>query len=175
VQFGFSDLSFTPCPLNHTAALAATHLAPALPITFIDEDRTGESPKINVRDARGVRWVVKLGEEAEAETVSTRLVWAVGYFAEEAYYFDRVRIRRLPRLSRGQEFVVGRRVVRGARFEPRRRNVQRGSAWDWDKNPFQATQELNGLKVIMILLNNYDARSENNRVFFIKDAASGRS
>jgi hypothetical protein len=97
------------------------------PFTFIDEDKSGESPKINVRDARGARWVVKLGEEAQAETVSTLLVWAVGYFAEEAYYFDRVRIGRLPRLSRGQEFVIRRGTVHGARFEPRRRNLQRGS------------------------------------------------
>lgn len=151
----------------------ASHLAPVPPFTFIDEDKSGESPKINVRDRRGVKWVVKLGEEAQAETVSTRLVWAVGYFAEEAYYFERVRIRRLPQLSRGQEFVQRGGIVRGARFEPRRRNVQRGPDWDWDKNPFQGTQELNGLKVIMILLNNYDAHSGNNRVFLVKNPARG--
>jgi hypothetical protein len=151
----------------------ARHLVPTPPFTFIDEDKSGESPKINVRDARGVKWVVKLGKEAQAETVSTRLVWAVGYFAEEAYYFDRVRIRRLPQLSRGQEFIVRRGTVRGARFEPRRRGIQRGSTWDWDKNPFQGTQELNGLKVIMILLNNYDAHSGNNRVFIVRNPATG--
>ena len=151
----------------------AGHLAPRPPFTFIDEDKDGESPKIKVQDARGVTWVVKLGKEAQAETVSTRLVWAVGYFAEEAYYFERVRIRRLPRLSRGQEFVVARGVVSGARFEPRRGNLQRGPTWDWDENPFQGTPELNGLKVIMILLNNYDAHSGNNRIFFARDGENG--
>lgn len=142
----------------------APHLEPAPPFRFLEEDKSGESPKFQVRDARGVKWVVKLGEEAQSETVATRLVWAVGYFAEEAWYFDRVSIGRLPKLSRGNEFVGRRGVVRGARFEPRRENVKRGAKWDWDKNAFRGTPELSGLKVLMILLNNYDARAENNRV-----------
>lgn len=144
-------------------------LAPKAPFTFIEEDKSGESPKFEVRDARGVRWRVKLGEEAQSETVATRLVWAVGYFAEEAYYFDRVRINRLPRLSRGREYVeAGRGVVRGARFEPRRAGLVRGPTWDWDKNPFRGARELSGLKVLMILLNNFDARKENNGIFYVR-------
>lgn len=158
------DLRFGP---------GASELAPAAPFTFVEEDKSGESPKFEVKDARGVKWVVKLGVEAQAETVATRLVWSVGYFAEEAYYFKRVSIRRLPKLSRGMEYVGRRGNVLGARFEPRRDHVKRGSTWDWDKNPFADTQELNGLKVLMILLNNYDARKENNRVLDVKDSESG--
>lgn len=67
----------------------APHLAPAAPFTFIEEDKDGESPKFKVKDAQGVEWVVKLGTEAQAETVATRLVWGVGYFAEEAYFRPR--------------------------------------------------------------------------------------
>lgn len=151
----------------------ASHLAPAAPFTFLKEVKSGESPKFEVRDARGVKWVVKLGEEAQAETVATRLVWSVGYFAEEAYFFKRVRVRRLPKLSRGMEYVGRNGTVLEARFEPRRAHIQRGSTWDWDKNPFQDTKELNGLKVLMILLNNYDARKENNQVLLVKDPATG--
>ena len=141
--------------------------APAAPFTFLKEDKDGESPKFAVRDARGVEWRVKLGPEAQSETVATRLVWSVGYFAEEAYYFDRVRIRKLPRLSRGRQYVEGGDVVRSVRFEPRRKEVKRGDAWDWDKNPFKGTRELSGLKVIMILLNNFDARAANNTVLYV--------
>jgi len=151
----------------------ASHLAPVAPFTFLKEDKDGESPKFDVKDANGVKWSVKLGEEAQAETVATRLVWSVGYFAEEAYYFERVHIRRLPKLSRGREFVSPRGMVMGARFEPRRDHIKRGETWAWDKNPFQDTQELSGLKILMILLNNYDARKENNRVLYVKDPASG--
>jgi hypothetical protein len=151
----------------------APHLAPAAPFTFLREVKSGESPKFEVRDSRGVKWVVKLGEEAQAETVATRLVWSVGYFAEEAYYFKRVQIRRLPQLSRGMEYVGRSGYVVGARFEPRREYIERGSTWDWDKNAFEDTRELNGLKVLMVLLNNYDARKENNQVLLVKDPATG--
>lgn len=137
-------------------------LAPRPPFKFLKEDKTGESPKFEVRDVRGVKWVVKLGPEAQSETVATRLVWAPGYFVEEAYYFPRVRVRDLPKLSRGQKFVEGRSMIRGARFEPRRDGVKRGKNWDWKKNPFAGTRELDGLKVLMILLNNFDARAANN-------------
>jgi hypothetical protein len=157
------DLRFGP---------GAPHLIPVPPFTFISEDKSGESPKFEVEDSKGVRWVVKLGEEAQAETVATRLVWSVGYFAEEAYYFPSVRIRRLPELSRGMDHVGRRGLVRGARFEPRRSHIKRGDAWDWNDNPFRDTQELSGLKVLMILLNNYDARKENNRIFHVTDTGS---
>ena len=101
-------------------------MAPVGPFSFVEEDKGGESPKFVVRDARADEWTVKLGPEAQAETVSTRLVWAVGYFAEEAYYFEEVRVDRLPRLSRGQDYVSG-DSVRGARFEPKRSGMKR--AW----------------------------------------------
>lgn len=142
-------------------------IAPVGPFTFVQEDKSGESPKFEVRDARGDLWTVKLGPEAQAETVSTRLVWAVGYFAEEAYYFDEARIENLPRLSRGLDYVAG-DVVRGARFEPKRKNMKRGSTWDWRDNPFANTRELSGLKVLMILLNNFDARAANNRIIHVE-------
>jgi hypothetical protein len=141
--------------------------APLAPFTFIEEDKGGESPKFNVRDAGGVEWKVKLGPEAQSETVATRLVWSVGYFAEEAYYLDRARINGLPRLSRGRQHVEGREVVRGVRFEPRRKDVKRGPEWDWDNNPFKGTRELSGLKVLMILLNNFDARKANNGILYV--------
>jgi hypothetical protein len=147
-------------------------ITPVPPFKFLKEDKSGESPKVEIKDARGVKWVVKLGEESQSETVSTRLVWAAGYFAEEAYYFKRARIRGLPKLSRGREFVHARGVVRGARFEPRRNGVIRGDKWGWDKNPFADTAELDGLKVIMILLNNFDARAENNGILYMRNGRS---
>ncbi|MGI9066232.1 MAG: hypothetical protein ACR2HX_07505 [Pyrinomonadaceae bacterium] len=117
---------------------------------------------------------MKLGEEAQAETVATRLVWSVGYFAEEAYYFDEVRIEGLPRLKRGDEYVTEDGSVTGARFEPERPALEEGQNWDWDDNPFRGTGQLNGVKVLMILLNNYDARKENNKIFHTPASEGGR-
>ncbi|HYG82478.1 MAG TPA: hypothetical protein VD861_18930, partial [Pyrinomonadaceae bacterium] len=128
--------------------------------------------KFKVRDARGVEWSVKLGPEAQSETVATRLVWAVGYFAEEAYYFDEVKLVNIPRLSRGREYVVG-RTVRGARFEPRREGVEEGPEWSWRDSPFEGSREMSGLKVLMILLNNFDARKGNNHILYT-DGPQGR-
>ena len=150
-------------------------LAPRPPFTFVEEDKGGASPKIKVKDSKGVEWVAKLGIEAGPETVSNRLVWAMGYFAEESYYLDRVEVLGLPRLSRGRQFVEGQRYLRGARFEPRRSNVDRGETWKWLKNPFVGTRELDGLKTLMVLLANYDTRPENNRILEVKDPASGRT
>jgi hypothetical protein len=149
-------------------------LAPVPPFTFLKEDKDGESPKFNVRDARRTEWKVKLGPESQAETVATRLIWAVGYFAEETYYFERVKIKGLPHLSRGRQYADSNGNVYGARFEPRRRNVERGDTWEWDKNPFAGTRELNGLKVLMMMLNNYDARKENNRVLLVRGPGRNR-
>lgn len=148
--------------------------APAAPFTFVKEDKVGASPKFEVKDARGTTWVVKLGVEAQAETAATRLVWAMGYFAEESYYLDRAEIKNLPRLARGQEFVEGGSVVRGARFEPRREGVARGPIWDWLQNPFVGTRELDGLKVLMVLLANYDTRLDNNRILSVKNPETGQ-
>ncbi|HKY04231.1 MAG TPA: hypothetical protein VJQ56_05050, partial [Blastocatellia bacterium] len=159
------DLRFGP---------GSPELAPVPPFVFRKEDKDGESPKIKIKDARGVEWSVKLGPEAQTETVATRLVWAVGYFAEEAYYFDRARIEGLPRLSRGREYVDG-DVVLGARFEPRREGVERADTWDWKKNPFAGRRELDGLKILMILLNNYDAREANNLVMLVRNPRLNRT
>jgi hypothetical protein len=157
------DLRFGP---------GAEQLAPVAPFTFVKEDPVGASPKFRVKDANGVTWMVKLGPEAQSETVATRLVWAMGYFAEEAYYYDQIEVKNLPRLSKGQEFVSG-STVRGVRFEPRRKAVTRGAIWDWLKNPFLGTREFDGLKVLMVLLANYDTRLENNRVLYQKHPDTG--
>lgn len=142
----------------------SAELAPIAPFTYGGEEATGESPKFRITDARGDTWVVKLGVEAQAETVATRIIWSVGYFADEAYYIDRAEIKNLPKLSRGQEFVEGNSVIRGARFEPKRKGIERGINWDWEENPFVRTRELDGLKVLMVLLGNYDTRLANNKI-----------
>ena len=139
-------------------------LAPAAPFTYVAEESTGESPKFRVTDSRGETWIVKLGVEAQAETVATRLIWSMGYFADEAYYLDRAEIKNLPSLSRGKEYVEGKSIVRGARFEPKRKGVDRGANWDWEENPFIKSRELDGLKVMMVLMANYDNRLANNKI-----------
>jgi hypothetical protein len=148
-------------------------LAPVPPFRFVKEVKEGGMPKFDVEDARGVKWRVKLGPEAQAETAASRLVWAVGYNAEESYYLERARIAGLRKLSRGQQYVDG-DSVRGARFEPRRDSVKRGKEWGWSKNPFKNTRELNGLKTMMVLLNNWDTFKKNNRILHDKNSGDAQ-
>ncbi len=142
--------------------------APVPPFRFVKEVKEGGMPKFEVEDARGTKWRVKLGPEAQAETAATRLVWAAGYNVEESYYLDRARVDGMKKLSRGQKYVQGDSVL-GARFEPRRKDVERGKEWDWKKNPFKNTRELNGLKAMMVMLNNWDTFKKNNRVLHNKE------
>lgn len=148
-------------------------LAPTPPFRFVKEVKDGSNPKFEVEDARGAKWRVKLGPEAQSETASSRLLWAVGYNAEESYYFDRANIVGLKKLSRGQKYVDG-QSVRGARFEARRKDIERGKQWGWSKNPFKGTRELNGLKTMMVLLNNWDTFKKNNKVLHDKSTGEAR-
>src|SRR5262245_55799399 len=37
---------------------------PRGPFRFLEEDREGSTPKLKIKDSKGVTWIVKLGEEA---------------------------------------------------------------------------------------------------------------
>ena len=62
------------------------HMPAGTEFEFVKEDLNGTNPKFNVRDASGVKWKIKLGDEARPETVATRLVWAVGFHTDEDYF-----------------------------------------------------------------------------------------
>ena len=106
-------------------------------------------------------WKVKLGEEARSETAASRLLWAAGYVVDEDYYRSQIRVRGLPRLARGQEFVSNGNTVTGARLE-RDPGGEDSTPWSWYDNPFLGTREFNGLKVMMALINNWDLKAVNN-------------
>ena len=118
-------------------------------LTFIREEKGGFSTKYRVRDAAGRVWVAKVSKEAQSETASTRLLWAAGYMTEITYLVPRARI-------------PGKGVFENVRFEARPANVEREGDWEWERNPFVGTRELQGLKVLMVLLNNWDTKDENN-------------
>ena len=138
---------------------------PGEQLRFIEESDSGTSPKFEVEDEHGVRWKVKLGEEARSETAATRLLWAAGYVVDEDYYRPGIRVLGLPRLARGQEFVTDEGLVTGARLERQGGGGDEAATWSWHDNPFLGTREFNGLRVMMALLNNWDLKDVNNRVF----------
>ena len=121
--------------------------------TFVERKTTGHWKKIAAEDDRDRRWVVKFGPEARPETVASRIVWAVGYHTDQDYFVKRVRIE-----------GYGDDEVRDVRFERDNDGFKKVERWSWDANPFVGTRELDGLKVLMALLNNFDLKSLNNKI-----------
>jgi hypothetical protein len=138
--------------------------------TFVKEDKEGTSPKFDIEDEQGTRWKVKLGEETKSEVAAARLVWAAGYFTDEDYYLPELRVENMPKLERGQKFVSADGVVRGARLERRIKGQKKNGNWSWFKSPLQGTRELNGLRIMMALINNWDLKEINNAIYEEKGA-----
>ena len=143
---------------------------PKLPVTFLKEDATGYTPKFDVRDAAGKTWKAKVGIEAHTEPAASRLLWAVGYFANENYFFPVLKVEGLPpHLTRGQEFVGPDGEVLGVRLQRHPGDGKKHKTWNWHKNPLIGTREFNGLRVMMALLNNWDLKNDNNGIFIDPD------
>jgi hypothetical protein len=143
---------------------------PKPPFTFLLEDMHGTNPKFDARDADGQKWRVKLGEESRPEVVASRLLWAVGYFANDDYVLQQATIEGL-KMHRKSADAKGNRVT-DARFSRKPGGYDKIGIWEWSENPFTGTREFNGLRVMMALLNNWDLKDVNNSVY--QDAKSDR-
>ena len=134
--------------------------------TFLEEDLEGTNPKIIVRDQSGVKWTVKLDAEARPETTATRLVWAVGYFANEDYFRPNLRVENMPlRLKRGQHLIAPDGSLPNVRLKRHLEHEKKRGHWSWRENQFAGTRELNGLRVLMALINNWDLTDENTAIY----------
>jgi hypothetical protein len=135
-------------------------------LTFLKADQGGYSPKFRVRDAQGREWVAKLGKEAQSETAAVRLLWAVGYQTEVNYLVPCVHIPGAPKPRKKVDRCEGDGFA-NVRFEARPENVERTGEWKWKRNPFVGRRELQGLIVMMGLLNNWDIKDTNNVVLYV--------
>ncbi len=131
-------------------------------VTFIQDKESGGSAKFRVRDGAGREWMVKVGGETQAEVAASRIVWAVGYYTDVNYLAPRVEIE-------------GKGSFQNARFEARSKGIKRLDEWMWDDNPFAGTNELQGLKVLLALLDNWNLKNENNKILFVREDEAGRS
>ncbi|HZT30909.1 MAG TPA: hypothetical protein VFA33_13550 [Bryobacteraceae bacterium] len=141
--------------------------APRPPFEFVDEDFNGTNPKIRVRDAKGNRWIVKFGGENHGDVFAARLLHALGYLTEPSYYVASGTITGVHGLKRARAFVSRDGSFRFARFklhDHKTLAAVKGQPWSWNDNPFLGTPQLNGLKILMMLTSNWDA----------KDARDGR-
>ncbi|MBS1803121.1 MAG: hypothetical protein JST28_07115 [Acidobacteria bacterium] len=142
---------------------------PVPPFKFESEDIAGTNPKFNVRDSHGTKWRVKLGDEARPEVTASRLLWAVGYYADDDYSLD-ADVQGL-QLTRGADMASDGHIV-DARFEKKPEGQKKIGTWSWKDNPFTGTKEFNGLRVMMAVINNWDLKDENNGVY--EESISGK-
>ena len=138
---------------------------PRGPFFFVKEDLNGTNPKFIVRDQEGVKWKVKLGIEARPETAASRLVWAVGYYADEDYFVRDLTVHEMPvRLHRGQELVDPDGTVHHARLKREPESKDKLANWHWRHDAFTGTREWNGLRTLMAVINNWDLKDVNNAI-----------
>jgi hypothetical protein len=168
-----------PGPLHHVDPAhgpGAPHIAPAPPFRFLEEHLNGSQACVSVRDGRGRRWRVKWGQEVRCETFAVRFAWACGYFAEVTYFVPAGTIVDAGRLTRARDCIDARSgAFTDARFElddPAVRKMFDEHSWAWDENPFVGTAGLSGLKIVVMLLSNWDtkdrrdvARGSNTAIF----------
>jgi hypothetical protein len=136
--------------------------------TFENEDMEGSNPKFDVVDQDGVKWRVKMGDEARPETVASRLVWAVGYFANEDYFVPMLHVQNMPHLHRGANLVSADGTVHNVRLKRRLKDQKKIGTWSWVKDPFTGTREWYGLRVLMAVINNWDLKDSNNSIYQIR-------
>ena len=143
--------------IDFTLAPGGAALEPQPPYQFVQEDSEGTSPKITVRDARGIEWRVKGGLEVRAETFVTRLVAALGYYTETTYFFSNGRIESVGAVKRASGFIRPDGTFTYAAFERKEPGGRFTSdKWTWSNSPFSGTPALNGLKILVMLVSNWD-------------------
>jgi hypothetical protein len=126
-------------------------------LKFIKEEKGGYSKKFRISDASGREWVAKVGNEAQAETAAVRLLWAAGYETEVNYL--------IPHLT-----IPGKGSFENVRLEARPDSEKRFEEWKWTKNPFIGKREFQGLKVMMVLMSNWDIKDSNNQIVWVKNS-----
>jgi len=156
--------------------------APQPPFQFISEDFKGTNPKIRVRDAKGDQWVVKFGGERHSDVFAPRLLHACGYFGQATYFVANGVVTGVTELKRAKPFVSKNGRFEYARFKLRDRKSlvhAEDRAWSWVDNPFLRTHELSGLKILVMLISNWDAKdaredSNSNLAVFSEQKPPGR-
>jgi len=120
-------------------------------IEFLKEEKDGHNKKFRIRDGSGKEWVAKLGREAQPETAAVRILWGIGYKTEINYLVPTLTI---PRKG----------TFQNVRLEARPSNVERLGEWKWKSNPFVGTPQLQGLKMMMVFMTNWDVLDLQNKI-----------
>jgi len=125
---------------------------------FVAFKTTGTNPGYDVKDASGRPWSVKLGIEAQPEVTTSRILWAMGYPQPAAYFVHQFTLT-------GADAGV----KTNARFRTDLDRWRSAGDWSWYDNPFASSQPFRGLIVAQLILNNWDLKTTNNRMYEATD------
>lgn len=144
--------------LDFRNGVGGRDLIPKPPFAFVKEDLSGTTAKVQVRDARGRNWAVRFGAKAGPDVFVSRLAWALGYYVEPTYYVGSGLIRNAHDLRRARHFIGEDGRFDGGRFQLRSQHPEflKDVTWAWDQNPFLSTHQLQGLKILIMLVSCWD-------------------
>jgi len=128
---------------------------------FLAFKTAGTNPGYDVRDASGRVWSVKLGIEAQPEVTASRILWAMGFHQPPQYFVHEFT------LTGGD---AGAKV--NARFRTDLDQWESAGEWSWYENPFMNAAQFRGLVVAQLILNNWDLKTTNNRLYQAKNTTA---
>jgi hypothetical protein len=127
----------------------------------VAHDMSGNSFGYDVTDAQGRTWDLKLGIEAQPEVVASRVLWAIGYHQPVMHF--------LPSWTKqGDEAMP----QPSARFRLQSDHKSEGD-WSWQRNAFSGTRQMKGLLIANLVLNNWDLKDTQNRIYVASKPALG--
>ena len=129
---------------------------------FVARDTSGWSPGFDVRSGNGLDWSVKLGPEAQSEVVSSRILWAIGYHQPPTYYLAEWT---LTGAESGPQPA--------GRFRPQVKGQEVIGDWSWYENPFVGSRAFSGLIVANLILNSWDWKTTNNKIYALDEPIDG--
>ena len=129
---------------------------------FVARDTSGWSPGFDVRSDDALDWSVKLGPEAQSEVVSSRILWAIGFHQPPTYYLERWT---LTGAESGPQPA--------GRFRPALRGREVVGDWSWYENPFVGSRAFGGLIAANLILNSWDWKTSNNKIYELSEPING--
>ncbi len=124
---------------------------------FLAFKTSGTNPGYDVRDASGRVWSVKLGVEAQPEVTASRILLAMGFHQPPQYFVHEFTLT-------GSDAGV----KNNARFRTDFEQWESAGEWSWYENVFINTPQFRGLVAAQLILNNWDLKTTNNRLYKAK-------
>ena len=141
-------------------------LAPAESARYelIAVDSKGYSGGYDVRDRQGVKWSVKIGKEAQPEVTVSRVLSGLGFHQPPVYLLHDWQL---------DGAAADPASLRMARFRRDAEDAKVVADWSWYENPFIGSQPFQGLLVANVMLNNWDWKTSNNKIYDLPSAQNG--